>query len=273
VLQDISVPKLLASLRACEGGELRAADSGDDLLRTLCTELGLRRVSKDECRQLYVQLLELAARGSVRIEFESQESSRLVVVALATADTTGDTVRRLNEEVEQLRSQIGELQRAIENNRDTVETAESLIAMAESERGEAQAELEGVRAKLETAQKSFERLTESTDRRITALGQKADRDAATIGGLKEEIERLNQRVKELSEQLEQAKPKLGKVTMTSSPSDRVTMGCGCVIDRVSTSNCTIGEGDHPYMAIATTNEQDPQVLADAIMSVYAPPTD
>lgn len=265
-MQEISGTRVLALLRVSDGGEMRAADASDDLLRRLCAGLGLRRQSKDECRQLHALLLELAARGNVRIEFESADSSRIVLVALPGQDRTGDTAQRLTQEVERLRTQVGELQQHIDHNQGTVDTAEELIALAETAQGEATAALGGVQAELEQARQALTRFTAHAEQRISALTQKGVRDAATINELRDQVEQLTKQLKESAAQLNQQGRKFEGVTVTSSPTDRTILGCGCVVDRTSTADCVITrlEDGHAYMAVGIPNTLDPDQVAKAI---------
>jgi chaperonin cofactor prefoldin len=275
-LQAIPRADVLALFRG-NRTEVRVADSSEDILRTLCSMLPLRRQSKVECEQLRVVLLELAARNVLRLEFESSDSPRITAVMLPVADTSAAETKRLNEDVERLRAQVNDLQQQISADKETVDTAEGLIALAETARGEAESKLAGVEAERNEALRKLEELTAQTNARIEALELQGGNDAKTIDTLRKQVRELEQEITVLKDRIAVALVPPTSVHFDTGADEPPMAGCGCKVSRVSGAGCRIpreqGSPLHPFLVVPITPNQDVDGLAGALLGHNSPQED
>lgn len=246
--------------------EVRAAAPGDDLLRILCSMLGLRRYGKAECEQLRTELLELAARGSLRLEFEPGDSNRIVAATLPVQDKRDAEIARLQEETSRLLGQVGELNGKIAADASTVETAEELIAMAETARG-------GAEGALEALQRQFNRLSEelkAAERLIEVSKGKAVRNAEVVDGLRAQLGEARHTIEVLEGRLAPAAnvQTTAAAHISADPGAVQDMSCGCKVRRVATGECGVPRGPddplHPYLTVVTVPNSNALGLAAAM---------
>lgn len=266
-MQTVSTAAL-AGLLYSGRTEVRVGDDTENLLRTLCDMIGMRKKGAAECEQVRVALLELAVRGRILIEFEPGDGPRIVAIKRPVPDNSAAEIERLNGEVSRLNGVNHDLEVKIAADAETVGTAEELIALAETAKGEAVAALEQFKRQAAEQLAEREKDQEAKQRRISSLETAARKDTETIDRLNGEVEELNRQVGTLKDRLALFEVKPISAHVSAETGERVQIGCGCVIARTSTEECRVprepSEPVHPFVAIAVTRHSDADGLLGAL---------
>ena len=255
----IPTSQLRRLLRA-QGGEVRAG-AGEDLLRQLLTQLGLR-ANRNEVSELRMALCEMAARGQIALEFDTDHVGSAPIVAVQIIEESKDEeITGLKRLLDEAYAQIATLQGTISANAGDVSAAEELVTEAQNAQTAAKVALAQLQRQYDEllAQRQMPPATavvrrddSTAARQLTLARARATRAEAQVAELQQQVVRL--RV--------QLRGKFGRAY------HRLT--CGCVVIRTNTEHCRYGGIDHPFfpLVLPGMSHEDAQVFLGLVMTQF-----